>query len=222
MSAMPVDRVQLYIKIHAILGRHPRLRRAAHKSSLYRTLMPLLANFDGSFSDRRYMTTTILPALASWRCRRLLFVGCKAYTARYRRKLARASIEYWTTDIDPEAEAWGHRHRHVVCDITKVDQALPASSFDAVLLNGVFGHGVDDEAAMNRAVLAIGQILRSRGILLIGWNSNKPHPDPLGLTAVTRSFTHQSVFSLPPRKTFTDTDHVYDWLVKNGSSEGEA
>jgi SAM-dependent methyltransferase len=189
---------------------------------LYRTLTPLLFSFDSSFSDRRYMTQHILPALASSNVQRVLFVGCKAYTARYGRQLTRAGIEYWTTDINPAAAIWGEQGHHVVCDIAKIDDVCPAESFDAVLLNGVIGDGVDDESEMNRAVTAIARILRPNGILLIGWDSLKSHPDPMKIDAVTTYFSHESILPLPQRKTFPDTDKVYDWLIKTTTAEESA
>jgi hypothetical protein len=168
------------------------------------------------------MTQHILPALASSKVRRVLFVGCKAYTARYGRQLSPAGIEYWTTDINPAAAIWGEQGRHVVSDITEIDHVCPAESFDAVLLNGVIGDGVDDESQMNGAVTAIAGILRPNGILLIGWDSLKNHPDPMKIDAVTAHFTHGSVLPLPQRKTFPDTDKVYDWLIKTTTVEESA
>jgi SAM-dependent methyltransferase len=176
--------------------------------------MAVLANFDHSFSDRRYMSENILPALETARMRRVLFVGCKPYTARYGRRLTDAGIKYWTTDVDPAAAMWGEKNHHIVGDVTRIDDVCTPDSFDAVLLNGVIGDGLDEEDQINRAVTAIARILRPNGILLIGWNSQKKHPDPLRLEAVATYFRHECVFSLPVRKTFPDTDHVYDWLVK--------
>jgi SAM-dependent methyltransferase len=212
-------KVRLYILSQSLLDKHPKVKNCVRESYLYRTLTPLLFGFDSSFSDRRYMTQHILPALASSKVQRVLFVGCKAYTARYGRQLTRAGIEYWTTDINPAAVIWGEQGHHVVCDIAKIDDACPAESFDAVLLNGVIGDGVDDENEMNRAVTAIARILRPNGILLIGWDSLKNHPDPMKIEAVTTYFSHESVLPLPQRKTFPDTDKVYDWLIKTTAAE---
>jgi SAM-dependent methyltransferase len=190
-----------------------------HKWYFFRTLMTLLANFDRSFNDRRYMSDNILPALETARVRRVLFVGCKPYTARYGRRLTVAGIDYWTTDVDPLAAMWGERNHHIVADVTRIDDLCTPDSFDAVLLNGVIGDGtgLDEEDQMNRAVTAIARILRPNGILLIGWNSQKKHSDPIQLDAVATYFRHECLFPLPSRKTFSDTDHVYDWLVKNNA-----
>jgi hypothetical protein len=160
------------------------------------------------------MTQNILSALASSKVRRVLFVGCKAYTARYGEKLIRAGIDYWTVDVDPEAAIWGEQDHHITCDIANIGSLCPAESFDAVLLNGVIGDGINDEDKINAVIRAIAHILRPKGILLIGWNSQKRHPDPTELDAAGLCFCREQVLGLPLRQTFHDTDHVYDWLVK--------
>jgi SAM-dependent methyltransferase len=167
------------------------------------------------------MKDHVLPALALSNVQRLLFVGCREYTAHYGKKLTSVGIEYWTTDIDPVAATWGEKGRHIICDIAEIDNVCPAESFDAVLLNGVIGHGVDEESVINRTVKAISRILRPNGILLIGWNSQKKHRDPMELETVARYFRHGCVLSLPLplRKTFPDTDHVYDWFIKTISAD---
>ena len=211
-------RVRAYVWTYGVFGKHPRVGNRVHRSYLFQRLMPILANFDRAFSDRQYMTENLLPALITHQVRRMLFVGCKAYTARYSRKLARAGIDLWTTDIDPEAAIWGETGRHIVCDVTKIDEFCAPESFDAVLLNGVIGDGVNEKGAMNRALEAIGHILKPGGLLLVGWNSDKDHPDPMELAAVSTYFRRECVLPLPLRKTFPDTDHVYDWLTKAKNS----
>jgi SAM-dependent methyltransferase len=88
-----------------------------------------------------------------------------------------------------------------------------------VLLNGVIGHGVDEESDINRAIREIAHVLRPKGALLIGWNSLKNHQDPLELEAVNTCFHREQVLQLPLRQTFDDTDHVYDWFVKPCAAE---
>ena len=216
-----MSRVQLYISAQSFLYRYPNFKNWVRNSYLFRSLVPLLFDFNRSLNDRRYMTDQILPALASSKVRRVLFVGCKAYTARYGKRLTHAGIEYWTADIAPAAAIWGEEGHHIVCDIAKIDDLSPPESYDAVLLNGVIGDGtgLDQEDHMNRAITAIARILRTNGTLLIGWNSSKKHPDPLQLEAVAMYFRHECAFSLPVRMTFADTDHVYDWLIKTNAAQ---
>jgi SAM-dependent methyltransferase len=216
-------RVQIYIWAHSVFGlTHPKLKGWVRRTYLFRTLVPLLFNLDRSFSCRRYLTEIILPALAVSNFRRVLFVGCKAYTARYGRQLTRAGIDYWTTDIEPAAAIWGEKDHHIVCDIAKIDHGCLAESFDAVLLNGVLGDGVDEESEMNRAVTAIWRILRPNGILLIGWNSYKKYPDPMSLESVSTYFRHECVLPLPVTKTFPDEPVIYNWLTKTNAAEADA
>jgi SAM-dependent methyltransferase len=217
-----MSKVQLYISAQSFLYRYPKFKQSVRNSYLFRTLVPLFFNLDRSFSDRRYLIETIFPALASSNLRRVLFVGCKAYTARYGRQLTRAGIDYWTTDIEPAAAIWGERDHHILCDITSIDEVCPAGSFDVVLLNGVIGHGVDDESGMNRTLTAIARILRPNGMLLIGWDTLKNLPDPTKLETATTYFRHECIFPLPVRKTFSDTDKVYDWLIRTESAEAGA
>jgi CelD/BcsL family acetyltransferase involved in cellulose biosynthesis len=212
-------RVKLYISAQSLLHRHPKLRNSLRSLYLYRTLPPLLFDFGREYIDRQYMRKNILPALAAAKIQRVLFVGCQVYTARYGKQLTQAAIDYWTTDIEPGAAIWGERDHHIVGNIAQIDNVCAAESFDVVLLNGVFGHGVDDESEMNQSITAIARILRPSGKLLIGWNSLKNHPDPIRLKAVTTHFRHDSVLSLPARKTFLNTDHVYDWLIKTSVRE---
>jgi SAM-dependent methyltransferase len=166
------------------------------------------------YSDRPYLTDTILPALTLAKVKRVLFVGCRWYTMLYGRQLIRASIDYWTTDIDPALAIWGQQRHHIICDVAEIDHVCPSAWFDVVLLNGVFGYGINENSQMNRAVEAIARILRPSGILLIGWDTHKI-PDPTDLDAVKTRFCRDQVLPLPVRKTFPDTDHVYDWLLKS-------
>lgn len=180
--------------------------------------MPLLFDLDRSFDSRQYLTKAIFPALAASNFQRVLFVGCKPYTARYGRRLTRAGIDYWTTDIEPAAAIWGEKDHHIVCDITTIDHVCPPESFDVVLLNGVLGDGVDEKNAMNRAITAIARILRADGILLIGWNSAKEGPDPMALGSVSSHFIQECVLPLPITKSFSDSPVIYNWLTKTNAA----
>jgi hypothetical protein len=214
-------KVRFYIWSQSQINKHPNFKNWFRKTYLYRKLTPFLFDFDASFSDRRYMTRHILPALASAKVRRVLFVGCKAYTARYGRRLTRAGIEYWTTDINPAAAIWGEQDHHIVSDIAQIDKICPAELFDVVLLNGVIGDGVDDESQINQTVTAIARILRPNGLLLIGWDALKEHSNPMEIHATNTFFRHESILALPVRKTFADTDKVYDWLIKIQAPEAD-
>lgn len=208
--------LQLYRAARAVVL-HP---RQLARQPISQLLTNVFLNFN-LLGDRRYMTQSILPALASAKVKQVLFVGSRPYTAHYGKRLTRAGIDYWTTDIDPEAADWGEKGHHIVCDIAKIDEVCASESFDAVLLNGVFGFGVDENNAMDRTIEAIARVLCPKGILLIGWNTKKT-PDPTELEAVRIHFCREQVLPLPLRKTFGNSDHVYDWLVKTNGTQAVA
>jgi SAM-dependent methyltransferase len=210
----------IYRAAMSVLRKYPHLRNRLPRR-LYRRLALLITSRAAFGSARRYMTESIFPALAAMNLKRVLFVGCKSYTAHYGKQLTRAAIEYWTTDIDPAAAIWGEKDHHIVCDITKIDEVCPLGWFDVVLLNGVFGYGVDEENEMNRAIEAIARILRQDGMLLIGWTPREVK-DPTRLESARVHFRRERVLLLPVRKTFPDTGDVYDWLIKTSRSQHNA
>ena len=92
--------------------------------------------------DRAYLDRELLPAVGS--CGgKALFIGCQRYTRRYPSVLTAHGAECWTIDIDPTVARWGAPKRHTIGDIRDgSDHWLPAS-FDTIILNGVFGFGLD-------------------------------------------------------------------------------
>jgi len=210
----------IYRAAMSVLRKYPALRNRLPRQ-LYRRLGLLITSRAAFGSVRQYMTETIFPVLATMNLKRVLFVGCKSYTAHYGKQLTRAAIEYWTTDIDPAAAIWGEKDHHIVCDILKIDEVCASGWFDVVILNGVFGYGVDEENEMDRAIAAIARILREDGMLLIGWTPREVQ-DPTKLESTRVHFRRERILPLPLRKTFPDTDDVYDWLVKTSPSQHNA
>ena len=161
--------------------------------------------------DRIHMEKTILPALAAGGFRRVLFVGCRRYTTHYGRWFTDRGIEYWTTDIDPNAGRWGDKHHHVTADVRDLDRHFEPHSFDLVLLNGVFGFGVDEPDAMNRTLDTLHTLMMPDGLLLVGWNQGLI-PDPARLARMRAQFHPVALPPLPQRKAFADDiGHVYDF-----------
>jgi SAM-dependent methyltransferase len=169
--------------------------------------------------DRRYMEQEILPELAKLHPHRVLFVGTQGYTAHYRRHFnvgaaaQTGACEYWTLDVDPKAAPFGAPGRHKTASVTEVDQHFEPAFFDIVLLNGVFGFGVNDPQLQAQTLVAIHQILQPGGILLLGWN-NDLVTDPIAGNIAPRGYEHAAVGALPARKQFPQSTHIYDFLRK--------
>jgi SAM-dependent methyltransferase len=163
-------------------------------------------------SDRRYLREVILPSVASAGKSRVLFVGVRGYTKSYGSILERVGVEFWTCDIDPAASSYGAPNRHVTDDARRLDSAFPPLSFDMVMLNGLFGWGVDLPDDMDRVLEAAAAVLCPGGLLMIGWNGDRsPDPDTLPAIALFRP----TAFSgLPHRQAFADVTHRYAWYQK--------
>jgi hypothetical protein len=118
--------------------------------------------------DRSILEEIILPDLAKTTSyRRILFVGCSAYTQWYE-GLFKAK-EYWTIDPKKAKRKYGSE-RHIVDSITNVGKYVAEEYFDVIIMNGVIGFGLNRVSAIEQAVDASYDVLAGQGILLVGWN----------------------------------------------------
>jgi SAM-dependent methyltransferase len=120
------------------------------------------------YEDRELLERVILPYFSEqdW-FRRVLFVGCAPYTAHYRFMFRRR--EYTTLDIDPVNRLFGARN-HLTDTVANLDHYFPPASFDLILMNGVFGWGLNDRDEAERSVEVCYQCLSPGGVLMIGWD----------------------------------------------------
>lgn len=157
----------------------------------------------------------------------MLDVGVQDYTGNYGR-LMPAECERWTIDLDPAVARFGSPGRHIVATVLDMARHFDSGSFDVILMNGVFGFGVDRRDEQERALTEARALLRTGGRLIVGWdrfpdgspfvmNSEVPaglrFSDPLEIELVQSSFRHLSPDGLPARKEFVNSWHVYDWFV---------
>ncbi|CAN5307949.1 class I SAM-dependent methyltransferase [soil metagenome] len=128
--------------------------------------------------DRRVLEDCVLAHYAARvRPLTLLFVGTHWYTRRYEALLA--PHRFITIDIDPRAERFGSRHRHITDCVSRIGEHLAPGSVDVVIFNGVFGWGLQDSATIERAVDGFHDVLAEGGDLVFGWNdiaARRPMP----------------------------------------------
>ncbi|CAN5217443.1 class I SAM-dependent methyltransferase [soil metagenome] len=128
--------------------------------------------------DRRVLEDCILAHYAaSVRPLSLLFVGTHWYTRRYEALLA--PHRFVSVDIDPRAERFGSRHRHIVGCASRLADHLAPGSIDIVIFNGVFGWGLHDRVVIEQAVGGFHDLLAEGGDLVFGWNdvaARRPMP----------------------------------------------
>lgn len=163
--------------------------------------------------DRKYFTDTIVPGVAILAPRKLLFVGCRNYSESYCKLWWDSGIDCWTIDIDPEAARWGVPGQHVVGDVLEVDRLFPADEFDAVIMNGVFGFGIETVDQIDRALHAVSNVMTEGGLLVVGWNTDKTI-DTSTLASMGAHFHYSERIPFPRRKRFPTLTHVYDFYVK--------
>lgn len=151
--------------------------------------------------DRRLLEQCILPHYAARPdMRDALFVGVGWYTVHYESLLE--GLRCTTIDVDPRVARYGSRYRHVVTSVVAAADHFAAAEFDLVVLNGVFGWGLNARADVEAALHGVRHLLRPGGELVVGWNDvprYRPFPfrdcralkdfepavfAPLGVTAV--------------------------------------
>jgi hypothetical protein len=190
---------------------HPLWRRVA------RTILPgavrhRLGTWYGELGiahlpDRIYLVRELIPAVG--RCAdKVLLIGCRPYTKHYPGLFGMHGAECWTIDIDPSTARWGAPGRHVTGAIQDSQVHLPASWFDAIVLNGVFGFGLNSVWDQDTALRACRLLLKSHGWLVLGWNADRC-VDPSELPALGRYFRASSFPGLHLRRTFAKSTHVF-------------
>ena len=164
--------------------------------------------------SRRFLAEAILPVLIRHGGDTVLFVGVQRYNRYCLREFKRAGKILWTIDVDPEAAQWGAASRHIVGDVCYVDQVMSGRTVDVVVMNGVFGYGIDDASKAEIAVCALANTLKDEGLMVIGWNPGRTY-DYRRLKALRNAFIATSVGDIAPQSEFPPDDiqslpHVYD------------
>jgi SAM-dependent methyltransferase len=122
--------------------------------------------------DRRVLETLILPRFVDDpSLKRILFVGCARYTLRYVKLFERK--ELWTIDYNPLRSKYGSKN-HVVGSVAELSSHFDRGYFDAIIMNGVLGRGINNLDQVERTLRGCHATLRKGGILLVGWNDLPP------------------------------------------------
>ena len=175
---------RLLLHVFGINRRYWRMYNAASRVCLERELFPWLAG----------------------RYRQILFVGTSSYTYHYEK--AFRSDQYTTLEIQPRNAVWG-AHHHIVAPVEEIGRHRPRGFFDCIILNGVFGFGVDTPDHMRATIAALAEVLAPGGLLVVGWNSNL-HEDPAPL--LLASFELATEEPCGRRRTFAPEEtHIYEF-----------
>ena len=119
--------------------------------------------------DRHDLERIILPYYTSRpELNSFLFIGVAWYTRHYPKQVF-AGKTLWTVDLDPVARKHGAK-QHLTASVTELAQHFAPASFDCVIMNGVYGHGLSEKDACEHAFAACNAVLRPGGEFLFGWN----------------------------------------------------
>ena len=142
-----------------------RIRKSLYDAWLYRRIEHL--------PSRKFIHQTLLPLLAGVNCANLLFIGIQGYNRQIARTCRSLGLTLWTIDIDPAAVRWGVPGRHIVGDVRTLDQQIAPGFFDAAIMNGVLGYGVDDPQGAEAAIHALATVVKPDGFVVVGWNPGR-------------------------------------------------
>lgn len=136
--------------------------------------------------DRRVLEHEILAELArDPAIERVLFVGVQWYTTRYPSHFA--GKVFASIDPSPGVAQFGG-DPHVIGQVQDLAEHFPGMVFDAIVMSGVIGFGLDDPAEVDRGLDACARALRPGGWLVLGVNELKPtHVDP-GKSPAAKAF----------------------------------
>src|ERR1700726_3771619 len=105
--------------------------------------------------DRVLLDRRIIPALIDSGAKTVLSIGVAYYNAHHPAVFAARGAELWTIDLDPQTAMWGSPGRHITGDALDLGLHFAPETFDAVILNGVLGYGIDGAGSVDRALRAI-------------------------------------------------------------------
>ncbi len=166
------------------------------------------------YEDRNVLEQIIIPFILSrFEPETVLDIGREPYEAFYNEFFE--GRELWTVDRDAARARFGSLN-HIIDSAANLLSHFAEDYFDFVLMNGVFGWGLNEPDAIERAFAAIHVVLSPRGIFVLGWNDTPDLvPVPLEQIQSLKQFTPHHFEPLGGTSFLCDTfRHTYNFFVK--------
>jgi len=166
------------------------------------------------YADRRVLEQIIIPsALSRFEPKTVLEVGREPYEAFYDEFFI--GRELWTIDWDAAKAPFGARN-HIIDDAANLRHHFRERYFDFILMNGVFGWGLNNGKAIERAFAAVHAILAPEGLFVLGWNDTPDLvPVPLDQVRALKEFTPYFFKPLNGTSFKCSTyEHTYNFYVR--------
>lgn len=166
------------------------------------------------FEDRDVLERIIFPyVLTYFNPRTILDIGREDYQQFYNYFFR--GRELWTIDKDPARREFG-AERHIVGDAARLRKYFAPNYFDFILMNGVFGWGLNSPADIERAFASIYEMLKPGGLFVFGWNDTEDLT-PLPLDKI-KSLKQFKPYYFPPLKSTSfkcrTGEHTYNFYLK--------
>lgn len=172
--------------------------------------------------DRIYLEDNIFPYYninMSTSIKKVLFVGVEKYTRIYHALLH--SMSFWTIEPRSNMAKFARPTHHFVGYITDINRLSNNARFDWVILNGVYGWGLNSAEQVQDALNEIYTALNPRGHFLLGWN-NMTKYDKIGILTFPPLFQlfEKAVFGLTGTHeivTNSNKRHTFNFFIKKDS-----
>ncbi len=198
----------------SVVRASPAIRDVYYRYVAWKVVKRHVSQRRSRYADRRVLEQIIIPFILSrFQPRRVLEVGREPYEAFYNEFFV--GRELWTIDWDATRAQFG-APKHIIDDAANLGNHFPGEYFDVVLMNGVFGWGLNQPEAIEKAFAAVYAILAPGGLFVLGWNDTPDLvPVPLDQVQALRLFT--PYFFAPLNGTSfkcATYEHVYSFFLK--------
>lgn len=149
-----------------------------------------------NFEDRDVLERIIFPYILAFKNpKKILDVGREHYQNFYNEFFT--GRELWTMDVNKAKKEFGSEN-HVIDSIANVEKHFPKNKFDFIIMNGVFGWGLNNPKEIEKALNGIYNVLKNKGIFVFGYNDTEDlTPIPLDKIAALKKF---KPYYFPPLK----------------------
>lgn len=121
--------------------------------------------------DRKILESIIFPyVLAQYNPKKILDIGREDYQAFYNDFFKKRELH--TIDFNPDHEEFGNPDYHTTDNAINLKKHYQNNYFDFILMNGVFGWGLDTKDDVQKSFNAVYDILKPGGIFILGYNDD--------------------------------------------------
>ncbi|NTU98441.1 methyltransferase domain-containing protein [Candidatus Falkowbacteria bacterium] len=166
------------------------------------------------FEDRNVLERIIFPnVLAAYEPQSVLDIGREDYQQFYNEFFE--GRELWTMDRRPTRVEFGAEH-HISADVVTLKKHFKNNYFDLIIMNGVFGWGLNDPKKIEKTFAAIHDILKPGGVFIFGYNDwpNKP----MEIEAIENLKKLKPLYFEPlkgEKFKCVNGEHTYRFFIKN-------